>query len=401
MVSELIENYDKDKKEEMSTIITQIFNNVPIDDTRILNSKFYKFFKYIHTVIDIKNIWKDQEKESFNFLKFIMSLPKNPYLHLTLSSMNLATTITAVLTTTTKTLEDYNNINKNIMYESLFQYGIHSETYRETMKYCNTATVEGGKRLFASIFQYEKNVLGNHTPIAFVANAFGAVTQFEPQFFNIAFNGVFQYFTVQVPTNYFNTLRKEATPKLLKETSESKKINDIKTEIEKISMYKKQKYTDEEIQELLHPEKMEDKDPNKYKFAVFYYMKEFKKKFKKYWGRPELLLLYCNGISMTKGLITFVTNKSWGIGLNIFTQYVMSSGYYEYDWQNTSGFLKDLSLMLFDKKSWYSLLSGALTLYYGNDDRIKQTMDRYVNSCIQEITQDIRTIFDETVSNYI
>jgi hypothetical protein len=402
MIAEFMEiKIDDTKKDQVSKTITNIFNNIEIEDKDVLSSKYYVFFKYIYNILDSKNIFNVFKQDTSNknelitnnlysYITFLWSFSKNPAVKFTLSSFQLASTVTGVISTTTKELNEYTDINQAIIFESLFKFGINSETYKETMKYCNIHTMEGGKRFMQYLLRSEIKT-NPSTYMAFFESGINTITNINPEYFRVSINGIFQYITIQVPTNYFNTLRENAS-KNIPTLSEDEKINKIKKEIEDISMYKKKKYTDEQIQEILYPDKFKDPDENKYKFVMFRYMKDFKKKFKKYTNNPELLLVYSDMWSLLSSIRNNLSINTIGTVLNIFSQYSITTGFYNYDRQDTVGWFKGITEMLVNRDTWYTVLSNWLLFLYGNDDRIKHSIHVYVNKCINEIIQDIHTI---------
>jgi hypothetical protein len=394
MVAEYITNntqHDIIQQDQIQRTITSMFNGIHIEDPNIVKTKYYVFFKYIYDTINARNIFNEKADSKvtptniFDKIKFLMSLGNDPRLKLFFSTMKMASTTTGMITTTTDLFKEYKDINKNIMFEALHKYGSQSETYKKLARECSLNTVAGARKLFSSIVD-EKN------PIAIVGNYFdeNIVQEFLPEFYTLAADGLFQYFTISLPTSYFTKLRKEAT-KVLATPDDDDKVAKIELEIKSFSAYKKQKYTDSQIQDLLFPEV--DNDPNKYKFAAMYYMKEFKKKFYKMFRNPEILFMYCNGWTMATGLIKLVQSNMNQIMMGMITNYSMNSGLYKYDWVDI--YPGVLIKQFNNRTTIVSWIQQILTTYFVSNDVIKLDIDRYAAAYASDMINDLRVFIHE------
>jgi hypothetical protein len=378
------------KKQEISNTITMIFQGTPIYDPVILNSKYYLFFKYIFDTLNSRNVL-NESKVNFDMnqtisekIKNLLALKNDPRVKLVLSSLKFASTTTTMITTTTDTFNQYENINRNIMFEVLYKYGVNSETYKQTLKQCSLLTVEGGQKLFKQ--------LSADNPIAIVGNYLNeGVQEFVPEFYNVFSEGVLHYFLVSIPDSYFKQLRLQAIPISSADDDEDDEIKKIEVEIKKISVYKKEKYTDDEIQELLFPQV--DNDPNQYRFSALYYMKEFKKKFTKILHHPESLLLYCNGWTMVVGFIKLIQSRMVDIMLGISTNFIMSSGVYQYDYSD----IVPITIFkeMLHKKTIHDIIKKLLTFWYQSNDAIKHSIDMYAAQYADDIVHDLREFLND------
>jgi molybdopterin converting factor small subunit len=222
-----------------------------------------------------------------SWFEIVVSLANTTHGQFILSSLRLATNIFSYITITTDLLSKYEGINNMIVFEHAFKYGTNTRTFHEITRYLSTSTVEGAVPFMQWI---AKNAPVGSTFTGFVGGITEAIesSNYYPSefinknassFFTIAVDSIYKLSVTFVPNAYFASLKQEAEKnkkKLIK--TEDEQIKQIEQQVIKISDYKKARFSNEEIAELLNP--TPDK-PNNYRFPIIRYMVEFKRKLKK------------------------------------------------------------------------------------------------------------------------
>ena len=392
----------------IKTIITNIFEGKI--DASLEENKFYVFFKYIYDCIKRKDIFNQNptniDMTNMSWLAIVTSFANTPNGQFILSSLKLASNMFSYINTTSALLSKYEDINKMIVFEAAFKYGTNSRTFHEITRYFSTSTVEGASK-FLQWLNIPGNNISNNAFTSFVGNIWSneynplqkmweseynpvpAISKYVPDFFTMTIDGLYKFAITSGPNAYFAGLKKEADAnKKTKQKTEKEQILSIEQEVIKISKYKKEAYSNEEIVELLDPKPDE---PNNYRLTASRYIVDFKKKFKKFIKNPQMfaknITLYCNGWVLVNFLIQNMHNMSFGVAVSVVNGYVLKG----YDVVN----LRDLfpfswAKSLLSKGTIIELLSFYIKMYYGTSEALQQRLENYKRTLIADIVNDIQ-----------
>ncbi len=409
--------------EVVKNIITSIFQPAQGGTAIDPNNGIYKFYKYIYDCVARKDIFNAAVIDTTNkgWLGFVQAYIRHPYGQFTLSSLQLASNIYSYIETTKTLFSEYENINKNIIFEAAFKYGTNTRTFHELTRYISTSTISGGDRFFQWICKEGNNISNNqftsfvvntwssdYNPIKSIPNYIPIQKMWESNynplpillgyvptnFFTIMVDTTLKATITQGVNSYFSSLKEESKRnKVVVQKTEKEQMTLIEQKIIQVSKLKKEGYTNEDIAEFLDPT---PEEPNNYQFFLLRYAVEFKKTFKKYLKNPNLaaknISVYCNGFVLFKCLLTNIHNLTLSFAVAYFKELVLKG----YEVVN----LRDLYPLHLIKSfltegNISQVLFFFIKMYYGTDEAIFQQIELYKTKFISDIINDLQILHNE------
>uniref|UniRef100_A0A6C0K1X6 Uncharacterized protein n=1 Tax=viral metagenome TaxID=1070528 RepID=A0A6C0K1X6_9ZZZZ len=398
----------------INKILTDIFSGVSNAELAETNA-YYKFFKYIYDRIKEKDIFRSDKTETVNtsWLAFATSYSQSPNGQFILSSLSMASNIYTYINTTNALLSNYEDINKMIIFEQAFKIGTNTRTFHELTRFLSASTVEGAGSFFNWI-SLPGNNISNNAFTSFVGNVWSTqynplqkmweseynplpqIPKYVPDFFTISVDGLYKFAITSGPNAYFDGLKKEAeAKKKQKKKTDKENILEIEQKVLRIADYKKLKYSNEEIAEMLNPEPDE---PNNYKLSIIRYMVEFKKKFKKFLKYPNLsaknITMYTNGFAIFHFLYKNMHNVSFSIAVGVLQNWVLKG----YDTVIMNELFPFNWVPILPKGTIVDLVKFYMKFYYGTSESFNQRVEQARMQLISSIVHDIQ-LFHTDVQN--
>ena len=386
-------------KEEILQEISKLLrdNNIDGDITKnpFLNA-FYEFNIYIWNTIYQKNIFNGEstlESIDTKWLTFASGFFNTPNGQFLLSTARLCCNMYAYVNTTRDLMDKYQNINSNIIFEGVWKYGINSASFNEII---NTSTgglfYEGDKLLTYIITQ--NAYVGNFVGImgSTWTSPYNLINTFFPNFFTLVVGSTIKVTITSYGNSYFEKMKEEAKKSLpILQKTEEEQILEVENKIIKISNYKKEGITNEEIAELLNPT---PEEPNNYKLPISRFLYSFKKNFKRFTQNPSLYISsYVNCMTIFKFLIYNYQKIFFGAFV-VFQQNAVLLGldniqfrnFYYCNW--IKSFLEATTLN--------TIIEFYFKMYYGSDEQISANLEIYKNKLASDIANDI-LLFHEQI----
>lgn len=397
----------------ITKMITDIFNGKK--DESLKENAYYKFFEYIYDKIKEKDILNPNNVEIVNtsWLAFVTSYVKTPNGQFILSSLSMASNIYSYINTTNTLLSNYEGINKMIIFEQAFKIGTNTRTFHELTRFLSASTIEGVGSFFNWI-SLPGNNISNNGFTSFVGNIWSSqynplqkmweseynplpqIPKYVPDFFTMSVDGLYKFAITAGPNAYFDGLKKEAeAKKKQKKKTDKENILEIEQKVLRIADYKKLKYSNEEIAEMLNPEPDE---PNNYKLSIMRYMVEFKKKFKKFLKYPNLsaknITMYTNGFAIFHFLYKNMHNVSFSIAVGVLQNWVLKG----YDTVIMNELFPFNWVPILPKGTIVDLVKFYMQFYYGTSESFNQKVEQARMQLISSIVHDIQ-LFHTDVQN--
>jgi hypothetical protein len=388
-------------KEEILQEISNLLKNNNIDGDITKNpflNAFYEFNIYIWNTIYQKNIFNGEltlEAIDTNWLNFASSFFNTPNGQFLLSTARLCCNMYAYVNTTRDLMDKYQNINSNIIFEGAWKYGINSASFHEIITSATGGLFYGGDNLLTYIITQNAYV-GDIVGImgSTWTSPYNLINTFFPDFFTLVVGSTLKVTITSYGNSYFEKMKEEAKRTLpILQKTEEEQIQEIENKIIKISNYKQQGITNEEIADLLNPT---PEEPNNYKLPISRFLFSFKKNFKNFTQNPSLYISsYVNCMTLCKFLIDNYQKIFFGAFV-VFQQNALLMG------------LDNIQFRNFYYCNWIKSFLPATTIntivetyfkmYYGSNEQISANLELYKNNLAADIANDL-LIFHEQIQN--
>ena len=388
-------------KEEIVEEIRMLLQNNNIDGDISKNpflNAFYEFNIYIWNTIYQKNIFNGEstlETIDTNWLTFASAFFNTPNGQFLLSTARLCCNMYAYVNTSRVLMDKYENINNNIIFEGAWKYGINSVSFQEIVTSTTGKLFYGGDKLLTYIISqnaYVGDIIGIMGSTW--TSPYNLINTFFPNFFTLVVGSTLKVTITSYGNSYFEKMKEEAKRTLpILQKTEEEQIQEIENKIIKISNYKQQGISNEEIAELLNPS---PEEPNNYKLPVSRFLFSFKKTFKQFNQNPAFYISnYVNCITLWKFLIYNYQKIFFGAFV-VFQQNALLMGldniqfrnFYYCNW--IKSFLPATTIN--------TIVESYFKMYYGSNEQISANLELYKNNLAADIANDL-LIFHEQIQN--